>query len=144
MYLLSLSLEGVGGERVGRQKIERELAAARRPRGDSVQQLATEARQMGDECVRSIVYGAAQPLLQRLWRYRAPRVEPGQDLSASHSSSPRSPSRALPTSHSREFCSGQECCPTQSVDARRLVRQCSSKSRSESREPSPEEAMRRG
>jgi hypothetical protein len=41
-----LSFERIGGERVGRKKIERQLATARRPRGDSVQQLATEAREM--------------------------------------------------------------------------------------------------
>src|SRR5712664_1187287 len=97
--LLRLGFKRVSGERIGRQEIECQLAAARRPRGDSVQQLAPEARQMRNERIGAIVYGAAQSLAQRLWRHRAPSVEPGQDLSASHFSSLPSPLTARLMSH---------------------------------------------
>jgi len=47
MYLLRLGLAGVGRERVGGEKIERQLAASPRPGSDPVEQLVTQLRQVG-------------------------------------------------------------------------------------------------
>jgi len=49
MCLLGLRLEGVGGERVGREEIERELAAARRLARDTIEQITAQARQIDRE-----------------------------------------------------------------------------------------------
>src|SRR6266699_4026149 len=84
MYLLRLGLAGVGGERVGGEQIERQLAASGRPGGHAVEQLVAELRQVGRQAERRIVDGAAQPVPQRVRRGRPPRVEPGQDLVAGH------------------------------------------------------------
>src|SRR5258706_14847885 len=82
MYLLRLGLAGVGGERVGGEQIERELAASARPGGHAVEQLVAKLRQVGRQAERRIVDGAAQPVPERVRRGRPPRVEPGLDLSA--------------------------------------------------------------
>src|SRR6267154_5212964 len=84
MYLLRLGLAGVGGERVGGEQIERQLAASGRPGGHAVEQLVAELRQVGRQAERRIVDGAAQPVPERVRRGRPPRVEPGQDLVAGH------------------------------------------------------------
>src|SRR5437667_3864638 len=82
--LLGLGLARVGGERIGGEEIERQLAASQRSGRHAVQQLTPEPRQMRDQRLGGIVHDPPEPLPQCVRRRGSPRVEPGQDLVARH------------------------------------------------------------
>src|SRR5213596_4054868 len=93
MCLLGLRLEGVGGERVGREEIERELAAARRLARDAVEQITAQARQIdrkrGAGSGDQLFDGAIETLPQCLRGRRSTRTEPREHLIARHPASSR-------------------------------------------------------
>src|SRR5258705_4795281 len=97
MCPLGLRFEGVGGERVGREEIERELAAALRLACDTIEQIAAQARQIDRErgagSRHQLFDGAIKTLPQCLRGRRSTRTEPREDLVALHHETSRPISR---------------------------------------------------
>src|SRR5882762_7061391 len=91
--MFGLSLEGVCGERVGREEIERQFSAPPRFAHDSVEQCPTQLRQVSGELGagsgEQLFDGAIETLPQCGRRRRSPRMEPRQHFLASHRANSR-------------------------------------------------------
>src|SRR6266849_1453901 len=86
--MFGLSLESVGGERVGREQIQRQLAAARWARCYPVQQFLPKVSEIdweqGAGSREQFIHCAFEPFPERLRRCRFARFEPCQDVCSRH------------------------------------------------------------